>query len=113
MTLLGHILSELRWQNRASRTRTAPRSKTSGPGTAPTKKRYAEAPFQKVKVALTRATPAGQLRRVASCGARDAMPCAKRVSIEVAKRCRLESCELSASVCSDPGMTSMHQSHSW
>ena len=73
MILLGHILSELRWQNRVSRTRTAPRSKTSGPGTAPTKKCYAEAPFQKVKVALTRSTHTGQLRRVASCGARGYM----------------------------------------
>jgi hypothetical protein len=73
MILLGHTLSELPWRNRAARTRTAPRSKTSGLGTARTKKCRAEAPFQKVTVALALSMAAGNLMRVASCGARGYM----------------------------------------
>ena len=48
MILLGHTLSELRWQNRVARNQTAPRSKKSGPGTARTKKVRGEAPCQKL-----------------------------------------------------------------
>src|SRR5262249_47495726 len=44
---LGHTLFELRYQNRAARTRTAPQSKTSRSGTARTKKCRAEPPSQK------------------------------------------------------------------
>ena len=73
MILLGHTLSELRWQNRAARTRKAPRSKTSGPGTVRTKKCRAAAPFQKVTVALAVSIAAGKRIPVASCGARGYM----------------------------------------
>ena len=73
MILLGHTLSELRWQNRAARTRTAPRSKKLGLGTARTKKCRGEAPFQKATVAAALSIAAGKLMRVASCGARGYM----------------------------------------
>jgi hypothetical protein len=73
MTLLGHTLSELRSQNRAARARTKRQSKTSGSGTGRTKKGRAEAPFQKVTVALALSIAAGRLMRVASCGARGYM----------------------------------------
>jgi hypothetical protein len=73
MILLGHTLSELRPQNRVARTRIERRSKTSGLGTARTKKGREEAPFQKVTVTLALSTPAGKLTRVASCGAQGYM----------------------------------------
>ena len=71
MILPGRTLSELRWQNRAARTRTAPRSKTSGPGTVRTKKSRAAAPFQKVTVALAVSIAAGKLMRLQAMGRED------------------------------------------
>ena len=56
--LSGHTLSELRWQNRAARTRTAPRNKKSGLGTERTKKGRAGAPCQNVSVTLVLSTAA-------------------------------------------------------
>ena len=66
MILPGHTLSELRWQNRAARTRTVPRSKKSGLGTGRTKKGPAETPCQKITVTLvlSTATKAGELQAV-------------------------------------------------
>jgi hypothetical protein len=87
MILPGHTLSELRWQNRAARTRTAPRNKKSGRGTGRTKKGRAEAPCQNVTITLVLSTAAG----VASCEAQGYMKslALKRVGTEVAKRGRL------------------------
>jgi hypothetical protein len=90
MILLGHTLSELRSQNRAARSRIAPRNKKSGLGTARTKKHRAKAPFQKVTVALARSIATRKLKSVATRGARGYMESlAPRVGTEVAKRGRL------------------------
>jgi hypothetical protein len=58
MILPGHTLSELRWQNRAAHTRTAPRNKKTELGTERTKKARAEAPCQNVTVTLVLSTAA-------------------------------------------------------
>ena len=58
MILPGHTLSELRWQNRAARTRTALRNKKSGLGTERTKKGRAKAPCRNVTVTSVLSTAA-------------------------------------------------------
>jgi hypothetical protein len=64
MILPGHTLSELRWQNRAARNRTAPRNKKSGPKTERTKKGRAEPPCQNVTLRLVLSTAAESCREL-------------------------------------------------
>ena len=71
MILLGHILSELRLQNRAAHTRTAPQSKMSGPQIARTKKCRAEAPFQKGNGCLSAINSRVGLRELQAAGRED------------------------------------------
>ncbi len=64
MILPGHILSELRLQNRAARTRTTPQNKKSERKTGRPTKGRAEAPYRNVTVTLLLSTAA---KATASC----------------------------------------------
>lgn len=71
MILPGHILSELRSQNRAAHTRTTLQNKTSGPGIARTKKSRAEAPFQKGNGCFSAINSRESLRELQAVGHED------------------------------------------